>query len=149
MTLDPTPSPGTTTPSDPVSEEYLVGFNAELGIEIAEWREDYVRLELRLAAKHLNRAGIVHGGVLATLIDAAGGYAGVYWPIPGRVKRAVTLSMNSTFVGQASSGVISCVGRRLGGGKTVFMTRSEVTDAAGRLLAYGDGVYRHIGEAAK
>src|SRR5437899_5714149 len=134
------------TPRDPVEIETMRGFNVLLGYRLAEWREDFARLELVLEPKHLNRSGVVHGGVLATMLDVTLGYAGVYTAEPGRVRRAVTLSMTTSFLGQAKSGVLNCLARRRGGGKTIFMATGEVLDEGGQLIALGEGTFRYIAE---
>src|SRR5260221_4624257 len=87
------------TPHDPLESETMRGFNVLLGYRLAEWRDDFARLELVLEPKHLNRSGVVHGGVLATMLDVTLGYAGVFTAEPGRVRRAVTLSMTTSFLG--------------------------------------------------
>jgi len=124
--------------------EIIRGFNKILDFRIAEWREGYARVEVELAEHHLNRSGLVHGGVLAALLDAACGYPGVLPGPDGLTRRAVTLSMTTSFIGQAKSGTLSCAAERRGGGKTVFMATGEVRDAEGRLLAIGEAVYRYI-----
>ena len=133
-------------PPPPHSLEALVGLNAELGFRLVEWREDFARMEVTLRPQHLNRSGFVHGGVLATLIDATGGFCGVYTPEPGRKRRCVTLMMTTSYLGQTKSGTISCTARRRGGGKTVFMMTAEVHAEDGTLLAVGEGTYRYIAE---
>jgi uncharacterized protein (TIGR00369 family) len=130
----------------PAGHETLVGFNAQLGFRLVEWRADFARMELTLEARHLNRSGFVHGGVLATLIDAAGGFCGVYTPEEGRKRRCVTLTMTTSYLGQTKSGIISCAARRRGGGKTVFMMTADVHAEDGTLLAIGEGTYRYIAE---
>ena len=65
-----TPAGGTAPVETATHAEMVVGFNAELGFRLTEWRLDYARLELTVAPKHLNRSGIVHGGVLATVCPA-------------------------------------------------------------------------------
>lgn len=127
-------------------EEDFVGFNAALGMQFAEWRQDYARLTLALEPQHLNRSGVVHGGVLATLLDAACGYSGCYPLEPGRRRRAVTLALTTTYLGQAAGGVITCSATRRGGGRTVFMASGEVRDDADRLLAIGEATYRYIAD---
>ena len=134
------------TPYDPLESETMRGFDVLLGYRLAEWREDFARLELALEAKHLNRSGVVHGGVLATMLDVALGYAGIFSAEPGRARRAVTLSLTTSFLGQAKSGVLSCLARRRGGGKTIFMATGEVLDESGNLVALGEGTFRYIGE---
>lgn len=81
------------------SGEVIRGFNAILGFRMVEWRDGFARLEVDLAEHHLNRSGVVHGGVLATLLDAACGYTGAYPSAPGKVRRAVTLSMTTSLTG--------------------------------------------------
>src|SRR5260370_36087484 len=76
------------TPHDPLESETMRGFNVLLGYRRAEWRTDFARLELVLEPKHLNRPAVVHGGGLATLLDATLGYAGVCTAAPDRARRA-------------------------------------------------------------
>jgi uncharacterized protein (TIGR00369 family) len=134
---------------DPTEHEQLRGFNVLVGYRLAEWREDFSRLELALDARHLNRSGLVHGGVLATMLDVALGYTGIYSADPGRMRRAVTLTTTTSFLGQAKSGVLSCLARRRGGGKTIFMATGEVLDEAGTLIALGEGTFRCIADLAR
>ena len=51
------------------------GFAGELGIREETAEDGRSRLEFSAEPKHLNAAGTVHGGVLATLVDAAMGSA--------------------------------------------------------------------------
>ena len=127
--------------------EIVRGFNKILDFRIAEWRDDFARLEVDLAEHHLNRSGVVHGAVLAALLDAACGYTGVYPSPDGTVRRAVTLSMTTTYLGQAKSGTLTCTAHRRGGGKTIYMANGEVKGPDGQLLAIGEAVYRYIAAA--
>ena len=133
-------------PHDPLESETMRGFNVLLGYRLAEWRDDFARLELALEPKHLNRSGVVHGGVLATMLDVTLGYAGVFSAEPGKLRRAVTLSLTTSFLGQAKSGLLNCVARRRGGGRTIFMATGEVLDESGNAIAIGEGTFRYIGE---
>src|SRR3954462_6133702 len=51
------------------------GVAGRLGVVIREVTEGSARLELEATDEHLNPAGTVHGGVLATLVDTAMGTA--------------------------------------------------------------------------
>jgi len=124
--------------------EIIRGFNKILDFRIAEWRDGFVRLEVDLAEHHLNRSGVVHGGVLAAMLDAACGYTGVHPKEGGKVRRAVTLSMTTSFTGQARSGTLICTAERRGGGNTIYMASGEVKGPDGKLLAIGEAVYRYI-----
>ncbi len=58
-----------------MSESSDSGFLGLLGIRDLTAHDGKARLELDATEKHLNRAGGVHGGVLATLVDTAMGRA--------------------------------------------------------------------------
>ena len=126
-----------------IQDQTESAFNTLIGFQINEWREDYVMLELELEPKHLNRSGVVHGGVLATLLDAAGGFCGCYCSVPGNVRRALTLSTTTNFTGQAKAGVIRTVARKGAGGRKVFFTTMEIFNDQDELIAMGSGTYRY------
>ncbi len=118
-------------------------FRRLLGYRLVEWREGYAAIELELDARHLNRSNVVHGGVYGTLIDAADGYAGCYCTVPGNVRRALTVSLSTSYVGSTAAGRLRAIAQRTGGGRSIFFARVEVVDETDRLLATGEGVYRY------
>ena len=136
-------------PDIPPESEPMQGFNAVLGFRRPAWREGYARLEFDIAPQHLNRSGILHGGVISALLDATLGFTGVYPTAPGRRRRAVTLSISVAFLGQTSTGTITCIAERTGGGKSVFMATGAVTSADGTKLATAQGVFRYIADVAR
>ncbi|MBD5803208.1 PaaI family thioesterase [Aromatoleum evansii] len=119
------------------------GFARALGCRVVEWAPGRVEVELALGPQHLNRAGSVHGGVLATLIDVACTLAGLYSGSPERVRKAVTLSLNTSFTGQVATGTLRARGRVRVGGRSIFFATTEVTDAAGHAIAHGETVNRY------
>lgn len=135
--------------ADPIAGEQLKGFNAVLAYRIAEWSDGRVVLELEIGEQHLNRAGLVHGGVLMTLLDVGAGYSGVYSDDPATIRRGVTLQLTATFIAPAKRGPLRCIGARRGGGKSVYMATSELVDADGTLCAVGQGTFRLIADAAR
>ena len=119
-------------------------FHAHLGIQVAEWRDGYAKLVCDTEAHHANRSGIVHGGVLLSMIDQAAAFAGLFCDVPGRVRRAVTLDLDCRFTGQAAIGArLSAEGRVVTAGRNVFFARTEVFDAAGTLVAFGASTHRY------
>jgi len=120
------------------------GFAQLVGYRLTKWEPDYAEVELDLLPKHLNRSGVPHGGLIATLIDTTGGFVGCYCPVPGRVRRAVTLNMSTSFLGQAGAGdTLICKARRVGGGRNIFFARCDLVDGKGQLIATGEGVYKY------
>jgi len=120
------------------------GFAELVGYELLQWREDYAEIALTVEARHLNRSGILHGGLLATLVDTACGYAGAYCAEPGRVRRAVTLALDTHFIGAVEAGSrLIATGRRTGGGRRTFFSTAEVRDQEGRLVGQGSCVHQY------
>lgn len=120
----------------------LPGFHSVLGYRQSSWEEGRMVIELTVDQRHLNLGGVIHGGVLTSLLDVACAAAGTYCPHPGRIRRAITLSLTTTFTGQCSGGVIRVVGTKRAGGTRIFNSSGEVFDEDGRLLAFGEGTFR-------
>ncbi|MDN3517807.1 PaaI family thioesterase [Aquisalimonas lutea] len=118
------------------------GFHELVGHRLARWEENLAELVLDVDARHLNRSGVLHGGVLSTLIDAVCGFAGCYSPDPADRRGCITLSLTVSFTGQVSGGTIRAVGRRRAGGRRIFAATGEVFSADGELIAMGEGTFR-------
>lgn len=120
----------------------LPGFHNLLGYRQVSWEENEAVIALDLQPKHLNLGGVIHGGVLTSLLDIAMAEAGTYCPYPGRMRKAITLSLTTTFTGQCSGGVIRVTGRKRAGGTRIFNSTGEVHDEHGNLLAIAEGTFR-------
>lgn len=120
----------------------LPGFHSLLGYSQVSWEESEAVIELALEPRHLNLGGVIHGGVLTSLLDIVLAQAGTYCPYPGRMRKAITLSLTTTFTGQCSGGVIRVTGRKRAGGTRIFNSTGEVHDDQGNLLAIGEGTFR-------
>lgn len=134
-------------PLDPL--EPKDGFAALVDYRLTVWEPDRAEVELTVEAKHRNRSGRLHGGVVTTLIDAASGLAGTYCAVPGNVRRAVTLSLTTQFVGAGAVGMhLVAEARKVGGGRQIFFTQCEVRDRDGHLVGKGEGVFRYRSTSA-
>ena len=119
-----------------------------IGYRLTAWREHEAEIVLEVDARHMNRSGRLHGGVLATVIDAACGFAGCYQAPPGQGRRAMTLSLNTQYIGPVPAGThLTASARRNGGGRRIFFSTCEVRDQDGRLVATGSATYRYRGDA--
>ena len=121
----------------------LKGFMHNLGGRLTRWGPDHATIEIEVTDTLLNGINVVHGGVLAALIDTVGARAGVFCAEPGRVRRAMTISLNVNLVGNVSKGVLIASGRVRKAGKTVFVSSCDVHDGDGNLLATGEVVGRY------
>lgn len=120
----------------------LPGFHNLLGYRQVAWEDGRAVIELEIQPQHLNLAGVIHGGVLTSLLDVALAEAGTYCPYPGRMRKAITLSLTTTFTGQCSGGVIQVRGIKRAGGRRIFNSTGEVRDQDGNLLAIAEGTFR-------
>jgi uncharacterized protein (TIGR00369 family) len=114
-----------------------------LGVQIEHWEDGYVRTRLDLRPEHQNRSGVVHGGILTTLLDHVGSFSGLYCTAPAHARFCVTLSLTCNFVGQSKSGSIVAVGRRTAGGRNIYFAQSEIVDLSGSVLATGTSIHRY------
>jgi uncharacterized protein (TIGR00369 family) len=121
------------------------GFADLVGYELTMWEEDVAEVALTVAERHLNRSGLMHGGVLGTLIDTACGYCGCYAPQGEPPRRAVTLSLTTNFIGAGQPGQrLTARAQRSGGGKSVFFADCTVMDQEGRVVGSGQGTFKYI-----
>lgn len=130
------------TPPEYLDSKDLPGFHKVLGYEQASWAENEAVITVKLQPHHLNLAGVIHGGVLTSLLDIALAQAGTYCPYPGRMRKAITLSLTTSFTGQCSGGTITVTGAKRAGGSRIFNSTGEVRDDQGNLLAIGEGTFR-------
>lgn len=126
---------------DPID---VTGFADLVGYRLLRWSETEAQVALALTERHMNRSGVMHGGVLTTLIDTASGYSGCYCPTPGRVRRAMTLQLSCQFIAPGFDGrTLIADARKTGGGRSVFFSSCTVRDEAGKLVGQGEGVFKY------
>lgn len=132
---------------DKVRDASLSGYSQLIDYHLQRGETGYAEVSLTVGPQHLNRLGVMHGGVMATLLDTATGYAVAFAESPDRMKPAVTLTLNTQFLGQATTGdQLVAIGRHTGGGKTIAYASAEVRRADGTLVGRGDAVYRFLNE---
>lgn len=118
-------------------------FLEHMGIELKNWQEGMAEFRMPIQSWHMNRQMSLQGGVVATLIDAACGYAGLYSK-PGEPQlQAVTITLNVNYVAGAKEGTLIAVGKRIGGGRTIFFAEAEVRTEAGVLIASGQASFKY------
>ena len=89
------------------------------------------------AEYHYNPSGVVHGGVISTLLDTAMACA-VYTMLPaGTVSTTLELHINFLRPLTAETGEVRCEGETLHIGRTVATAQGRLVDAAGKLYAHG------------
>ncbi len=85
---------------------------------------------------HYNPIGMVHGGLMATLMDSAMGCA-VQTKLPAGTGYS-TVDLQVTYIKSANknTGVLTCIGRVLHLGGKIATTYADVRDSGGNLYAH-------------
>ncbi len=117
-------------------------FASTLGFELTDWRDGYCALQARIRPSMLNRSGVLHGGILMTLLDICCARASCWAPADQPPRFAATLSLSTNFVAPGRNGIVQAIGRRVGGGTRIMTCRGEVLDEEGNVLASGTGTFR-------
>lgn len=128
--------------SDPPSDPLPAPFHALFGFRLLEWREGFARLAATAGPEHLNRAGVVHGGVVLALIDQAAAYSGLFCTVAGNARRGMTLALAVQFTAPVTGGELVAEAEMIGRGRGTFFTRVVVRDASGQVVATGQGTHR-------
>ena len=121
-------------PGTDFSQSPFVNF---IGGRLEEWREGYVRLGLTVEERHTNPHGVMHGGVITTLMDEALG--GVIASVRGMDEMwkapHATVDMNVSFLSNARAGdEITVEGAVLKLGRSVAFGEAEARRARGNVL---------------
>lgn len=94
---------------------------------------EYV-VELELEERHLNIGGIAHGGIYCSLLDTAMARSFIK-SVSDTGLPAVTLEMKVNFLGAASQGKLTALGRVVAKTRRTVLVEGRVEDGEGRLLA--------------
>jgi len=127
----------------PLANPYL----ESLGVRIDAWQPGHVTMSMLTSEAHANRTGVVQGGVVAALLDAAGGYAGLL-DEHGKPGQGATISLALNYLAPARIGSLRVEARMTGGGRKVFFSDAQAFDAAGTLIATAQGSFRRYGGGA-
>lgn len=123
--------------------EPLVGFNKLLGFRLTERGENFAKAELDLRDEHMNRHGIPHGGVIATMLDMISGQAGSWQPDSAPRLFSITLTYTISYIGQAKGRKLYATAQKSGGGRSIFFAKAQVYDEHDTLVATGEGSFKY------
>lgn len=106
---------------------------ATLGVRAESFGSDEVVLTLEWDEKLCTSGGVLHGGVLMALADAAGG-ACAFLNLPSGATATSTLESKTNFIGAVREGRVQARARPLHLGSTTIVVESAI-DTAERLVA--------------
>lgn len=130
-------------------EEAPYPFQAHLGFEITEWKDRFCRIEQPMLDHLGNRYGIPHGGVYATLLDAAMGFCVCYTGDRDHKQLVMTLNLNINYLSVAKGTTLIATGRQTGGGRSTAFAEGDVRDENNTIIATAAGVFRYRGTKQK
>jgi uncharacterized protein (TIGR00369 family) len=106
-----------------------------LRMELVSISVDQAVVKLKTEQCHLQPFGIVHGGVLATLIDTA-----TFWSVFLRLPEdagLVNIDLKVNYLKSVSTGAMTAQGRCIRAGRSINYAEASVKDKEGNLVAHG------------
>ncbi|HWM94054.1 MAG TPA: PaaI family thioesterase [Thermoanaerobaculia bacterium] len=103
------------------------------GFQLTGFEDGIARMEMNADDRHHNPMGIVHGGVLCDLADAAMGVAFAASMDDG--ESFVTLQLAASYLRSIREGRLVATGRVVQRGRNAGHAEAEVMDVNGRLIA--------------
>jgi uncharacterized protein (TIGR00369 family) len=109
------------------------GWAEPYGIRVTTVEAGHVVLEFEASEKHHQPNGVVQGGVLTAIADAAMGMAGMTVQEVGWANTTIELKIN--FIRPVIRGVVKAEGKVVQAGRTVLFLEASVTNEEGKLAA--------------
>ncbi len=110
-------------------------YPSHMAMRLAAIGIDRADIELDAGPCHLQPFGIVHGGVLATLIDTA-----TFWAAFMRIPEdagLVNIDLKLNYLKPVIGGRLTAKGQAIRSGKSISYAEARVLNAGGELLAHG------------
>ncbi|WP_341212384.1 PaaI family thioesterase [uncultured Limimaricola sp.] len=123
----------------------LLGYTLDVG------RGDgRARCYLTVGPKHTNRHDMLHGGIVATILDNAMGATGSLTRDPSGRHPFLTISLNTQYLAPAREGeALVAVGRITGGGRKLVFIEGELRGPDDRLIATATGVFKPVAQTRR
>ena len=119
---------------EPIHSEPIPGFDGHYGLEILAASDEEVRARVVVQDHHLQVAGLVHGGVFASMAEAMTSMA-THLAVREQGKAAQGLSNQTSFLRPILQGTVHATARRRHRGRTTWVWEVDITDDEGRLCA--------------
>jgi uncharacterized protein (TIGR00369 family) len=110
-------------------------FPKHMAMRLSAIELDKAVIELSTTRCHFQAYGIVHGGVLATLIDTA-----TFWSVYLRIPEdagLVNIDLKLNYLKPVANGVLTAEGRAIRSGNKICYAESEVWSSGRELVAHG------------
>ena len=109
-------------------------FAGVLGLEILAAGPEEVQARLAWEERLCTAGGILHGGALMSLADAAGGFC-AFLNLPDGSTGTATIESKTNFFRAVREGHVVATSRPLHVGRTTIVVETDLHDAAGKHVA--------------
>ena len=116
-----------------------VPFGKLLGLKLESIKPGEATLSLEIRDDFMQNNGVVHGGVIASLIDSATAFSII--PLLGKDERITTVELTINYLRPLGSGTIKATARVLREGGRVIVTSADVFDPVGNLASTALSTY--------
>jgi uncharacterized protein (TIGR00369 family) len=106
-----------------------------LSMEVKDLQWGTSLLEIQLDEKHLQPFGFVHGGAIASILDAA-----TFWAVFPQINKdwgLTTVEIKVNYLAPSQKGKLVAKGRSIRVGKTLALGDAEIRNNEGGLVAHG------------
>ena len=126
------------------AKSFLSGqaFNNLLGLELVRTHRDGVTIRCRLRPDLMNGAGLLHGGVTASVADAAVGIA-LHHRFRG-TRRFTTIELKVNYFRPVSEGILVARSHLVRVGSTICVGRVELSDENQRSVGLAVATYMFL-----
>lgn len=121
-------------PSAEQINDVLVGFDRLYGLELLDVSESEVRAQVQLRDELKQPAGLLHGGVFASIAEAMASLATAI-AVLGRGETAMGLSNSTSFMRPITEGTVHATATAVHRGRTTWVWDVSFRDDAARVCA--------------
>lgn len=105
-----------------------------LGLEVVSASPEDVQARMRWEERLCTAGGVLHGGALMSLADAAGAYC-AFLNLPDGSSGTATIESKTNFFRAVREGHVVATARPLHRGRTTIVVETDLHDGAGRHVA--------------
>jgi acyl-CoA thioesterase len=119
-----------------------------IGLRVVDLGDGYSKTEIAYRNDLCQPAGIMHGGLVATLVDTGIAHAllltNAFREIAGEGGSMVSVDLRIKYFRPVSEGVVTCVSTIPRLGRHIIHGESVVTNEQGKEVARGDSIYMMV-----
>jgi len=118
-------------------------FTELVGTELSSAEEGRAAVSLKAEERHLNPSGIVHGGVISTLIDVS--MAEALNTMTEEDEQPFTIQITVNYMTPGKPGTLTSTAEVRKGGERITIVEAEVVQEEDEVIALATGTYTPVG----